>query len=123
MQRFPGKLRASAWLGQRARAQDERSAWLSPIGSRKGSAVILAIGAHPDDAEMGVGGILLAHRAKGHGVAVLTLSSGSAAGANVTITACEVEREARRIGAQSMLADLPDNHITADRLTIEVNRA
>jgi len=38
--------------------------------------VVLAIGAHPDDAEMGVGGILAAHRAAGDTVTVLTLSVG-----------------------------------------------
>lgn len=38
--------------------------------------VVLAIGAHPDDVEMGVGGILAAHRAAGDKVTVLTLSMG-----------------------------------------------
>jgi CheY-like chemotaxis protein len=38
--------------------------------------VVLAIGAHPDDVEVGVGGILSAHRAAGDTVTILTLSKG-----------------------------------------------
>jgi CheY-like chemotaxis protein/LmbE family N-acetylglucosaminyl deacetylase len=38
--------------------------------------VVLAIGAHPDDVEVGVGGILAAHRAAGDPVTILTLSKG-----------------------------------------------
>lgn len=38
--------------------------------------VVLAIGAHPDDVEVGVGGILAAHRAAGDEVTILTLSKG-----------------------------------------------
>ena len=42
--------------------------------------VVLAIGAHPDDVEIGVGGILSAHRAAGDTVVVLTMSRGSRGG-------------------------------------------
>ena len=38
--------------------------------------VVLAIGAHPDDAEVGVGGLLAAHAAAGDDVIILTLSKG-----------------------------------------------
>ena len=41
---------------------------------------VLAIGAHPDDVEIGVGGILAAHRAAGDEVTVLTLSRGARGG-------------------------------------------
>ena len=37
---------------------------------------VLAIGAHPDDVEIGVGGILASHRAAGDSVTILTLSRG-----------------------------------------------
>jgi len=47
---------------------------LSKAGHRH--QVVLAIGAHPDDVEMGVGGILAAHRAAGDSVTVLTMSVG-----------------------------------------------
>jgi len=69
--------------------------------------MILAVGAHLDDVEIGVGGILLAHRAKGHEVATLTLS-GSSAGGNVTASAREGERAACGMGAQLTVASLPD---------------
>lgn len=38
--------------------------------------VVLAIGAHPDDVEIGVGGILAAHAHEGDDVTILTLSRG-----------------------------------------------
>ncbi len=38
--------------------------------------VVLAIGAHPDDVEVGVGGILALHHAAGDDVTILTLSKG-----------------------------------------------
>ena len=41
---------------------------------------VLAVGAHPDDPEIGVGGILLNHAAQGHSVAVLTLTGGEQGG-------------------------------------------
>ncbi|MGA7397292.1 MAG: response regulator, partial [Solirubrobacterales bacterium] len=42
--------------------------------------VVLAVGAHPDDVEIGVGGILLKHAAAGDTVAVLTLTGGEQGG-------------------------------------------
>ena len=42
--------------------------------------VVLAIGANPDDVEIGVGGILAAHRAAGDSVTILTLSRGARGG-------------------------------------------
>ncbi len=38
---------------------------------------VLAIGAHPDDVEIGVGGTLLAHQAAGIEIVVVTLSRGA----------------------------------------------
>lgn len=37
---------------------------------------ILAVGAHPDDVELGCGGLLLAMKARGHGFAILDLTAG-----------------------------------------------
>src|SRR4051794_21723037 len=42
--------------------------------------VVVAVGAHPDDVEIGCGGILLRHRAHGDRVAVLTLTGGEHGG-------------------------------------------
>ncbi len=41
---------------------------------------MLAIGAHPDDVEVGAGGIVLGHVAQGHEVSVLVLTGGDVAG-------------------------------------------
>ena len=37
---------------------------------------VLAVGAHPDDIELGCGGALAAHRAAGHTLTMLVLSDG-----------------------------------------------
>ena len=42
--------------------------------------VVLAVGAHPDDVEIGCGGIILRHRAEGDEVTVLTLTGGELGG-------------------------------------------
>jgi len=60
--------------------------------------VVLAIGAHPDDVEMGVGGILAAHRAVGDSVTVLTLSVGHRPG-GATVARAEGAAAAAVIGA------------------------
>ena len=41
---------------------------------------VLAIGAHPDDVELGIGGTLAAHRSAGDQVVILTLSRGARGG-------------------------------------------
>ena len=51
--------------------------WSRRAGRRgRGRETVLAIGAHPDDVEIGAAGTLLAHRAAGHTVAILTMSRG-----------------------------------------------
>jgi LmbE family N-acetylglucosaminyl deacetylase len=51
----------------------------STFGWLARSKVVLAIGAHPNNVELGCGGALLKHRQAGHQVVILTLSQGSAA--------------------------------------------
>ncbi len=57
-----------------------------------GQDIVLAVGAHPDDVEIGIGGILLRHAAQGHKVTVLTLTGGEAGGLGV--------RPRRRVAAR-----------------------
>ena len=52
---------------------------------------VLAIGAHPDDVEIGCGGTLARHRAKGDVLNILTLSRG-AAGGDVNVRMAEAHR-------------------------------
>jgi LmbE family N-acetylglucosaminyl deacetylase len=73
--------------------------------------VILAVGAHPDDVEIGVGGILLRHVADGHDVTILTLSGGEQGG-TAAQRAGESERAAELIGARLVHADLIDTSVS-----------
>jgi LmbE family N-acetylglucosaminyl deacetylase len=72
--------------------------------------VVLAIGAHPDDVEIGCGGILLRHAARGDGVNVLTLSGGEAGGETAE-RARESERAARLMSARLFHTGLQDTSI------------
>ena len=58
---------------------DELAA-LSARRKAASSAAVLAIGAHPDDIEVGAGGTLLGHVAQGHEVSVLVLTGGDVGG-------------------------------------------
>jgi LmbE family N-acetylglucosaminyl deacetylase/CheY-like chemotaxis protein len=69
--------------------------------------VVLAIGAHPDDVEIGCGGILLRHAARGDGVNVLTLTGGELGG-DVAERAVESQRAADLMSARLFHADLAD---------------
>jgi LmbE family N-acetylglucosaminyl deacetylase/ActR/RegA family two-component response regulator len=66
--------------------------------------IVLAIGAHPDDVETGVGGILAAHRAAGDDVTILTLSRGMRDG-GIQGAWNESSRSASVIGATLVLED------------------
>ena len=80
---------------------------------------VLAIGAHPDDVEIGAAGALLAHRAMGHEVSILTLSRGARGGMEATRTG-ESEMAARVLGATLYLDDLQDTCISESDPTISV---
>jgi LmbE family N-acetylglucosaminyl deacetylase/ActR/RegA family two-component response regulator len=84
-----------------------------------GREVVLAIGAHPDDVEIGAAGTLVAHRKMGHDVAVLTLSRGARGGVEST-RAGESERAARILGATLYLHDLEDTRISEGDPTIGI---
>ena len=81
--------------------------------------VVLAIGAHPDDVEIGVGGILSAHRAAGDTVVVLTMSRGSRGG-EASDRQDESLRAAERLGARLFLEDLEDTRISAADPTVGI---
>ena len=85
----------------------------------EGREIVLAIGAHPDDVEIGAGGTLLAHRAAGDTVAILTLSRG-ARGGDKAMRARESQEAADVIGARLFLDDLEDTRIQEGDPTIGV---
>ena len=78
---------------------------------------ILAIGAHPDDVEIGVGGTLARHRAEGDQVTILTLSRGAAGGPALR-RAYEAKHAAALLGAELILDDLPDTRLSCGPETI-----
>jgi LmbE family N-acetylglucosaminyl deacetylase/CheY-like chemotaxis protein len=81
--------------------------------------VVLAIGAHPDDVEIGVGGILAAHRAAGDSVTILTLSRG-ARGGDADHRQDESLAAAELLGARLFLEDLEDTHISNSDPTVGI---
>jgi len=86
------------------------------------SETVLAIGAHPDDVEIGAGGTLAAHVAAGHPLAVLTLSHG-AVGGHMEQRAREAHQAAELLGARLFLRDLEDTHIPEGNPTIAIIEA
>lgn len=80
-------------------------------------ATVLAVGAHPDDVEIGCGGRLLQHAALGHRVVVLILSAGEAGGGRG-----KRRREAidavERLGGELVLAELVDTQVPQNGETI-----
>lgn len=80
---------------------------------------VLAIGAHPDDVELGVGGTLAAHRSAGDTVVILTLSRG-ARGGEAGDRQEESLAAAELIGARLFLEDLEDTRISAADPTVSI---
>jgi LmbE family N-acetylglucosaminyl deacetylase/ActR/RegA family two-component response regulator len=83
----------------------------------RGQEIVLAVGAHPDDVEIGVGGILLRHAAQGHRVVLLTLTGGEAGGV-VSERAAESQRAAELLNARLISADLEDTSVSEGSGTI-----
>jgi LmbE family N-acetylglucosaminyl deacetylase len=71
---------------------------------------VLAIGAHPDDVEIGCSGTLLSHRRRGDRISLLTMSR-RAVGADDSARVQEAVAAAESIGAQLILGDLEDTRI------------
>lgn len=71
---------------------------------------VLAVGAHPDDVEIGVGGTLAAHAAAGDDLVILTLSGG-AIGGEVSARHSEAAAAAAVVGARLVHLDFPDTRL------------
>jgi LmbE family N-acetylglucosaminyl deacetylase len=78
---------------------------------------VLAIGAHPDDVEIGAAGALLVHLGMGHEISILTLSRGARGGTEST-RASESEMAALALGATLFHEDLQDTRIAEGDPTI-----
>jgi len=81
-----------------------------PSGKRSGVRTILAIGPHPDDVEIGVGGTLVALAAAGHAIHILDVTDGEPTPRGDAETrAQEAARAADILGANSRTTlDLPN---------------
>ena len=84
---------------------------------RRGTEVVLAVGAHPDDVEIGIGGLLLRHVAQGHAVTLLTLTEG-ASGGEAAVRLAESQCAAELMSARLVHADLQDTSISEGGATI-----
>ena len=96
----------------------ELSQTMEPELARSPSRRVLAIGAHPDDIEIGVGGLLARHVAMGDEVVILTLTGGERGG-SASERGVEAKHAAESLGARLVMADLPDTAISEGGLTIE----
>ena len=72
---------------------------------------VLAVGAHPDDVEIGIGATLAAHAAAGDDIVVLTLSGGAVGGATPSVRHAEAAAAAAVVGARLVHLDFPDTHL------------
>lgn len=71
---------------------------------------VLAVGAHPDDVEIGVGATLAAHAAAGDELVILTLSGGAVGGA-MSVRQAEAAAAAAVLGARLIHLDFPDTRL------------
>ncbi len=80
---------------------------------------VLAIGAHPDDVEIGCGGTLLNHKNNGDHIFTLTLSNGEKGGAS-SVRSLEAQKASELLGSQLTLCDLADTKISSGTETISL---
>jgi LmbE family N-acetylglucosaminyl deacetylase/CheY-like chemotaxis protein len=103
-------------------AKIDELAALSARRKASSSASVLAIGAHPDDIEVGCGGILLNHVAQGHEVAVLVLTGGDVSGMPAE-RAREASRAAELMSVRLFHANVAEASVALGSATInEITR-
>ena len=84
---------------------------------------VLAVGAHPDDIELGCGATLLAHSAAGDAVTMLVMTGGeNGPGDDEAILGRRLEQEAaaRTLGARLMWGGRVDCAVTPDAATVAI---
>jgi len=81
--------------------------------------VVLAVGAHPDDIELGCSGTLARHKANGDKVYLLVLTKGEASG-NIKVRENECRRAAKILGVDRLFfGGLEDTKVNDGRETID----
>jgi len=81
---------------------------------------VLAVGAHPDDIELGCGGALVAHRLAGDEVTLLVLTSGERGPTGPNPRVNEQEDAAAQLGATLRWGGFEDGLVPADRRGVSV---
>lgn len=80
---------------------------------------VLAIGAHPDDVELGCGGALLRHAARGDAVHVLVMTLGELGDGGHGVRRVEQERAMEALGGEGLhWGGFPDGAVPPDRRAI-----
>jgi LmbE family N-acetylglucosaminyl deacetylase len=79
----------------------------------------LAVGAHPDDIELGCAGTLLAHRARGDEVSLLVMTTGEQGPQAARSRVREQEDAARVLGATLYWGGFPDGAVPENREAIQ----
>lgn len=92
------------------RAQTLAEAGIQERAARPRPRRVLAVGAHPDDVEIGAGGTLAAHHTAGDVITILTLSGG-AIGGDTAARRAESQAAADLVGARLVHLDFPDTHL------------
>lgn len=80
---------------------------------------VLAVGAHPDDVEIGIAGTLLRHVSRGDRVVHLMMTDGEAGG-NKDDRVAEATRSAQMLGVTLIRGQLPDAFLSDARETVSV---
>ncbi len=75
---------------------------------------VLAVGAHPDDIELGCGGALLAHRKAGHRVTMLVMTGGELGPTGNATRRAEQEDAAALLGAELRWGRFEDGLVPGD---------
>jgi LmbE family N-acetylglucosaminyl deacetylase len=81
---------------------------------------VLAVGAHPDDIELGCGGALLLHAARGDEITMLVMTSGEEGPQNERSRIAEQHDAAAKLGATLLWGGLPDSAISNDRIAVNI---
>jgi LmbE family N-acetylglucosaminyl deacetylase len=72
---------------------------------------VLAVGAHPDDVELGCGATLLRHASRGDEITILVMSRGDLGSIEGMSRRSEQDEAARRIGAELVWAGFDDGSV------------
>lgn len=81
---------------------------------------VLAVGAHPDDIELGCGGALLAHRMRGDDVTLLVMTTGEEGPQDARSRIGEQEDAAGLLGASLLWGGFRDGAVPMDRSAVNV---